>query len=60
MHRLGVISVWIGLLASLVGLVVGFIQMADNTVDATLWLGLVPVGFAMLLLGTVMTQLSRK
>lgn len=61
MRRLGVISVWIGILATAVGLVVGFIQLAAGD-DATgvPWLSLVPLGFALMLFGVGATQLTRK
>ncbi len=60
-QRLGVISVWLGILASVVGLVVGFAKLpGGDGSNAGPWLGLIPVGFALMLLGTVMTQLGKK
>lgn len=61
MHRLGIIIIWIGLALAVAGLIAGFGGIALGFQDAALyWLGLVPVGFALLLAGVVMTQLGRK
>lgn len=61
MHRAGVYLVWISLALTALGLIAGFGGIALGYQDAALyWLGLVPVGFALLLAGVVMTQLGRK
>ena len=60
-QRIGVISVWLGILAGVVGLVVGFAKLpGSDGSDAGPWLGLIPLGFALMLLGTVITQLGKK
>ena len=61
MHRAGVYLVWIALALTALGLILGFGGIALGYQDPGLyWLGLVPVGFALLLAGVVMTQLGRK
>lgn len=61
MHRAGVIMVWVALFLTVTGLVAGFGGIALGYDDAGIWwLGLIPIGFALLLAGVVMTQLSRK
>ena len=61
MHRIGVISIWLGLIGCVVGLVVGFIQLPSGDEEKIgFWMSMIPVGFALLLLGTVMTQMSKK
>ncbi len=59
MHKLGVISVLLGLVLSIVGLIVGFALMISRGTGME-WLNLVPIGFVLLLLGVTMTQLSKK
>jgi uncharacterized membrane protein len=60
-QRLGVISVWVGIVATAVGLIVGFIKLpTGDEAQAGPWLALVPVGFALILLGIAMTQLTKK
>ena len=60
MHLIGKATVYLGILMVVAGLVVGFTAMSmDSDSSAIQWIGLVPLGFLMLLLGTVMTQLSR-
>jgi len=60
-QRLGVISVWVGILATAVGLIVGFIKLpGGDEAAAGPWLSLVPIGFALMLLGVGMTQLTKK
>lgn len=61
MHRAGIIVVWIGFALTVTGLIAGFGGIALGYQDAALgWLSLIPVGFALLLAGVVMTQLGRK
>jgi hypothetical protein len=60
-HRIGIISVWAGLISCAVGLVAGFMAMpSGEEAKIGFWLSLVPLGFMLLLLGTVLTQLSGK
>jgi len=59
MYKLGRIAVYIGILLITLGILVGFAAMwLDADGQAVNWLGIVPIGFVVLLLGTVMTQLS--
>lgn len=61
MHRAGVVVVWIAIFLTAIGLIAGFGGLALGYDDAAVWwLGLIPIGFALLLAGVVMTQLSRK
>ncbi len=60
MHKLGVIFTLLGLALSVVGLIVGFWEMAHGAEESEMWLMLVPFGFVGLLLGVTLTQLSRK
>ena len=59
MYQLGRYAVYIGILLITAGMLVGFGSMwLDADGKAVTWLGIIPVGFVVLLLGTVMTQLS--
>ena len=59
MYKLGRIAVYIGILLVAAGMLIGFGSMLlDADGKAVQWLGIIPVGFVVLLLGTVMTQLS--
>ena len=60
MHRLGVITTWLGLILSIVGLIVGFWKMLNGGEQAEVWMALVPLGFVGLLLGVTLTQIFRK
>ncbi len=61
MHRIGVVFVWVGIISSAIGLVLGFADLSGGDGDKIgFWLNLVPVGFVFLLMGTAMTQLSKK
>ena len=60
MYKLGVITTWLGLILSVVGLIVGFWKMANGSEHAEMWISLVPLGFVGLLLGVTLTQMSRK
>jgi hypothetical protein len=59
MHKLGVISVLLGLVFSVVGLAVGF-TLAISRGTGQEWFTLVPFGFVLLLLGVTITQLGKK
>jgi hypothetical protein len=60
MQRVGVIAVWVGLIAAVVGLVGGGITLAKQTEpNVGLWLGLIPAGFALMVLGIGITQLHK-
>ena len=60
-QRFGVIAVWSGIISSVVGLVVGFTKLpGGDEASAGPWLSLIPVGFALMLLGTAITQLNKK
>jgi hypothetical protein len=53
--------VWLGILATAVGLIVGFIDLfRGDEAGAGPWLSLVPVGFALMLFGIGATQLTKK
>ena len=61
MYQLGRIAVYIGIFLIAAGMLTGFGSMLlDADGNAIKWLGIIPVGFVILLLGTVMTQLSGK
>ena len=61
MHRLGVIAVWLGIVLAVAGLAIGFTGlMLGKDELGGFWLGLIPIGFLVLLSGVVMTQLSHK
>jgi hypothetical protein len=57
MHKAGVVVSWAGVLSTLIGLIAGFMQLLREGESS--WLGLAPMGFALLLLGVALTQLSR-
>ncbi len=60
MHRVGRIALWAGFSFSLIGLFGGFGAMfIDVSSRAVNLLALVPLGFILLMLGVVMTQMSR-
>ena len=59
MYQVGRIAVYLGILLITAGILVGFGAMwlgADG--QAINWLGIIPIGFIVLLVGTVLTQLS--
>lgn len=60
MHRLGTIIVWLGVILTSGGLLLGFTAMfIDADSQAVNLLGLVPLGFMALLAGVVMVLFSR-
>jgi len=60
MYKLGVITTWVALIMSVVGLVVGFTKMINGSENAEFWIFMVPFGFVGLLLGVTLTQLYGK
>ena len=59
MHRVGKITIYIGIALVAVGLVIGFSAMLMGySNQAKMFIGLIPIGFVLLLAGTVATQLS--
>ncbi|WP_124950876.1 hypothetical protein [Sulfuriferula thiophila] len=59
MHKVGVIMIWIGLLMSIFGLIFGFIDLVKYG-EASIWIAIIPAGFAGLLTGVTITQFSKK
>ena len=59
MHKVGVVLIWISLLACLFGLIFGFIDMIKYG-ETSIWLAMIPAGFVGLLTGTVMTLFSKQ
>lgn len=58
MHKVGVITFWLGLVATLTGLATGFWRLFAGQADAMLYMSAVPVGFVLMFAGLVATQLS--
>ncbi len=59
MHQVGRVTIYIGGALTALGLIIGFGAMfMDHDDYAKLFIGLVPVGFVLLLTGTVTTLLS--
>ena len=59
MHQVGRVTIYIGIALTVIGMIVGFTAMfMDSDNLAKVFIGLVPIGFVLLLTGTVMTQLS--
>jgi hypothetical protein len=59
MGRAGIIGIWLGIVFIAIGLAVGFGAMyIDSDSIAVNALGLVPLGFLLLLVGTVASQMS--
>jgi len=59
MHKIGVFTVWLGLILTVFGLVVGFWRLFAGYADAMFYMSAVPLGFVVLFAGLVATQLSR-
>ncbi|MGD8484536.1 MAG: hypothetical protein PVJ63_02160 [Thioalkalispiraceae bacterium] len=60
MHKIGKITLYIGIVLIACGIIIGFGAMIKNADSQAInWLGMVPVGFILMLAGTVATQLSR-
>ena len=58
MNRLGRFAVYLGVLLVAAGVIIGFGAMyVDSDGEAVVWLGVIPVGFLIMLVGTVMSQL---
>ena len=59
MHQTGRVTIYIGIILTAIGLIIGFTAMfMDRDNLAKMLLGLVPIGFVLMLAGTVTTQLS--
>jgi len=59
MHRVGKITIYIGIAMIAAGLIIGFSAMfMGYGHQSKIFIGLIPVGFVLLLAGTVATQLS--
>ena len=59
MHQVGRVTIYIGIALTVIGMIVGFTAMfMDSDNLAKVFIGLVPIGFVLLLAGTVATQLS--
>ena len=58
MHKIGVMMVWLGLLLTIVGLIFGFIYLVKYG-EASIWIAMIPAGFAALLTGVTITQFSK-
>jgi len=59
MHRVGKITIYIGIALVAAGLTIGFSAMIlGYASQAKIFIGLIPIGFVLLLAGTVATQLS--
>lgn len=58
MNRIGRYAVYLGALLTAAGLIVGFAAMFTSADSAAVnWLGIIPVGFMVMLLGTVISHL---
>ncbi len=58
MNRLGRYAIYFGIVLSVAGLIVGFTAMFEDSDSAAVnWLGFVPIGFLIMLVGTVVSQL---
>ena len=60
MRTLGILTVWTGLILSVIGIVIGFWQLSQANEAALMWLSLVPLGFIGLLFGVTLSQLAKK
>ena len=59
MHTVGKITLYIGIGLVVLGMLIGFTSMfMDSDNQAKFFLSIIPIGFVLLLTGTVMTQLS--
>jgi uncharacterized membrane protein len=60
MHTAGRVAVFVGILMTVLGIIVGFSALFMNAdSQAVTWLGIIPLGFVVMLAGTVTTQLTR-
>jgi hypothetical protein len=60
MKQVGRFAVYLGIILIVLGMIIGFGAMiVDQDSQGIIWLSVVPLGFVVLLAGTVMTQLSR-
>jgi len=60
MKQVGRFAVYLGIILIVLGMIIGFGAMiVDKDSQGIIWISAVPIGFVVLLAGTVMTQLSR-
>ena len=61
MHKAGSFAVIAGILLIVIGMVIGFTLLFKEDENAIIWLGtIIPLGFIVLLTGTVTTLLSQR
>ncbi len=57
MNRLGRYAIYLGILLVVAGMIIGFGAMfIDADSEAVVWLGVIPMGFLIMLVGIVMSQ----
>ena len=60
MHTAGRVAVFVGIVMTALGFIIGFTAMFMNVdSQAVRWLGIIPLGFVVMLAGTVTSQLTR-
>ena len=60
MHTAGRVAVFVGIVMIALGFIIGFTAMfMDADRQAVVWLGIIPLGFVVMLAGTVTSQLTR-
>jgi uncharacterized membrane protein len=60
MHTAGRVAVFVGILMTALGIIIGFTAMFMNADrQAVFWLGIIPLGFVVMLAGTVTSQPAR-
>ena len=61
MHKAGRFAVIAGILLIVIGMVIGFTLLFNESENAIIWLGsIIPLGFIVLLTGMVTTLLSQR
>ena len=59
MHKAGKLAVIAGILLTVIGMIIGFTLLMNESENAIIWLGtVIPVGFILLFTGMVTTLLS--
>ena len=60
MHTAGRVAVFVVILMTALGIIIGFTAMFMNADrQAVVWLGVIPLGFVVMLVGTVTSQLTQ-